>query len=341
MNTHYVVTNREIITSPRKQENYKPVNDEEFIRIDGKELSTENLRFGKYSFDDPDDEGKLEIFKEEDIDTFDPADSSKTLPSDNQFDELYKSMKKAKKGKGEVLIFIHGYKSDLDRSLDTLRKLHYTYAENSDCPVKHIVLFSWPAMKNIFKYRSDARDAKTTGYALGRAIHKVAEFMGKRTENDCGQRIHLMAHSMGNRVLEAMMEQLSDAEEEKLGSLFHEVILVGADVDYDALESPRPLYDLIDICERIHVFYHRKDAALTASQTTKNDFNRLGKYGAKNTGNLPDDIYQYDISHTRDDLTSNIFENQINHWSYYTSSEVVEMIIDVLSDFQEEFKDEG
>jgi esterase/lipase superfamily enzyme len=337
MHTHYVVTNREIISNPKKKKNYRAVNDEEFIRIDGNELSSENLRFGRYTFADPGDNGKLEIFKEEDVDTFDPSDDTKAMPSDAQFEELYESMKAEKKGQGEVMIIIHGYKSDLDKSLYTLRKLHYTYVENPDCPVKFLVLFTWPAMKNLFRYRSDARDARTSGYALGRAIYKMAKFVGHRTKNDCGQRIHLLAHSMGNRVLEAMMEQMSDHDEEVLGSLFHEAILVGADIDYDALESPRPMYDLIDICERIHVFYHRKDAALTASETTKNAYNRLGKYGAKNSGNLTDDVYQYDITHTKDDLTDSIFQDQINHWSYFTSSETVEMIIEVLTDNQDDF----
>ena len=77
------------------------------------------------------------------------------------------------------------------------------------------------------------------------------------------------------------MEQLSDAEEERLNSLFHEVILVGADVDYDTLESPRPMYDLIDICERVHIFYHKRDLALVISENTKKCDEQTWKMGGK------------------------------------------------------------
>ena len=337
MNTHYLVTNREVTTNPRNTKHFRKVNNEEFIRTDGREMSSESLRFGKYMFNDEDDEGNITIYKEPDLEEFKIDDPDEVPPSDEPFDELYKAMGKSERYQGEVLVFIHGFKSDLERSLYTLKKLHKAYVEKDESPIKHIVMFTWPAMGKIFKYRNDARDARTSGYALGRAIHKMADFLGRKTNEDCKQRIHLMAHSMGGQVLEAMLQQLSDAEEEQLNSLFHEVILVGADLDYDALEKPRPLYDLIDICERIHVFYHKKDMALVVSENTKNAMNRLGKCGAKNSRNLADDVYQYDITHTKDDVTHNIIHDNVNHWSYYTSNETIEMIIDVLTDYQEDF----
>ena len=68
MFTHYVVTNREITTKPKNEKKYRAVNEEEFIRKDGKELSSENLRFGKYTFEDENDDGNLTIYKEKDID---------------------------------------------------------------------------------------------------------------------------------------------------------------------------------------------------------------------------------------------------------------------------------
>ncbi len=337
MNTHYIVTNREIISNPKKEKNYRVVNDEEFIRVDGRELASENLRFGKYTFENENDEGKLIIYKEPDLEEFDERSKPVVPPSDEPFKELYEKMGKEERFQGEALVFIHGFKADLDRALGIIRKLHKTYVENPDSPIKHVVMFTWPAMDKIFRYRNDARDARASGYALGRAIKKLADFLQRKAQQDCKQRIHLMAHSMGNRVLEAMMEQLSDAEEERLHSLFHEVILVGADVDYDALESPRPLYDLIDICERVHIFYHKRDLALVISENTKNAMNRLGKWGAKNSNNLPDDVEQYDISHTKDDLTDKFIEKAANHWSFYSSNEAVDMIIDVLTDYQEDF----
>ena len=343
-NTHFIVTNREIIGEPNRKKRYLKVNDDEYIRTDGRELASENLRFGEYSFKDKDDDGKLKIFEEPDLEKQEEmikaGDEEKNddakLPSNEFFKDLYGEMKKKEPCYGEVLIFIHGYNCELSRSLDIIRKLHYRYVENEDCPIDTIVMFTWPAMGKIFKYRNDARDAKASGYALGRAFHKLSDFLKVYVKKNCMQRIHLMAHSMGAQVLEAMMLQLSDKYEERLNNLLSEVVLVGADVARHALESPNPLYDLTDICERVHVFYHRRDRALGLSETTKNAFNRLGKWGAKNSNNLANDVYQYDISHTKDDLGSG-FDDHVNHWSYYTSEETIEMITDVFTDFQEDF----
>lgn len=338
-NTHFIITNREITIRPKNKSNYVKVNQNEYLRTDGRELATENLRFGTVSFKTKRSTPQVEIFEESDYEELSMEMKNSSLPSHTFFRELYTSMKGEEIYCGEVLFFIHGYKSDLDISLETVKKLHYRYVENEDSPIKKIVLFTWPAMGKVLKYRNDARDAKASGYALVRAMRKYSAFLEEyiTKQQDCKQRIHLMAHSMGNRVLHAMMEDLSNDEEQNLNNLFSEAILVGADVAYDVMEKPSPMYDLIDICERIHILYHRKDRALGISETTKNAFNRLGRWGVKNSRNIPDDVFQYDITHVKDDLEKNIFDKAINHWSYYTSSEAVDLIVDILTDYQDDF----
>lgn len=337
MNKHYIITNREIVENKEGSKNYLKVNDKEYLRRDGKELASENLRFGSYSFKDVKDSGTVAIYKESaDVLTSKKIAADK-LPSYSIFKELLDSSLKSEKEQGEILVFVHGYNSDLDNSLKSVRMLHQLYVENDDSPINKIVLFTWPAMSNLLRYRNDARDAQQSGYALGRALQKCLDFLEKiqRVSDDCKQRIHLMAHSMGNSVVEAMMSVLIE-ETINPNNLFSEVFLMAADVDYDAIEKPKSMYDLIDICERIHVFYHKKDKALGMSETTKNAFRRLGKWGPKNTRLLPDDVFQYDMTHTKDDLVKSLIDKLGNHWYYYTSSEAVEMVIDILSDYKDD-----
>jgi esterase/lipase superfamily enzyme len=84
-----------------------------------------------------------------------------------------------------------------------------------------------------------------------------------------------MAHSHGNTLLEAAMQQLSEEDELQLSDYFGQCILLAADVSRDALNAPNPLHDLVDIAEHVQVYYHRHDTALVLSEKTKNPLNPL------------------------------------------------------------------
>lgn len=349
MVTHYIITNRGITS--RKGEGYVPVNDQEFIRVDGDEEARDNLRYGTVTFN-PDSASDLKDFKINILP--EPSDNvltafretgivpgTRELPSRKVFKEIYdagiRADKKSKATKGgetpaHTLVFIHGFKADLKIALNTLRELHNRYVVPHDSPVENIVLFTWPAKANLLKYRDDARDAVKSGYALARSYAAMKDFFKKtfvtERQKQCQQKIHLMCHSMGNRVLESMITSLNEMNVE-VTSTFGEILLVASDIDYDALEKPRPLYRLLDVGERVHVYYHNNDQALGISELTKNAFNRLGRWGAKNTLGLPDDVYQADVTDIRDD--KGLQNRVVHHWYYTNSNTVVNDIIEVLN----------
>jgi len=345
MASHYLITNREVTLTPGQ--NYVRVNNNEYLRIDGKEEARDELRYGTVTFNSNKQGYKIKLipdFSDDELSDHTTKDKNpigKKLGSFMTFDNLYSKGWKAK-DREDVLIFIHGYHSDLDNAVETLKKLHEAYVKNPKSPIKHLVLFSWPARRAILKYRDDARDAVKSGYALARCVSKLKEFFQdyfvKRGRKMCNQKLHIMCHSMGNRVLESMFWQLREIGVE-INSIFGEIVLVGADIDYDTFERPKPFYRLIDICERIHIYFHRHDQALGISELTKNAFNRLGRWGPKNTMDLPDDVYQSDVSDIGDDIG---FKNDVvNHWYYFSSPSVVQDITEVLgggySVFNEDF----
>lgn len=344
---HYIITNREVTT--RRSRNYISVNEKEYMRKDGDEEARHNLRYGTISFD-PKKAKKLKDFDIQIIPEVDESllanyaddkDVSKAkFPSTAIFTELYESGIKASKKSPEgdhirisedILVFVHGFKSDLETAMQTLCELHKRYVEPEDSTIKHLVLFTWPAKKKLLKYRSDAYDAMQSGFALARSMASLREFFKKKFVEErkplCDQKIHLMCHSMGNRVLENMVKGVQDIGLD-INSIFGEILLVGADIDYYALERPNPLYRLIDFGERVHVYYHNKDQALGISELTKNAFNRLGRWGAKNSVNLADDIYQCDVTEIDDD--KGLLHDTVHHWYYTNSPSVVEDIIEVM-----------
>lgn len=351
MTTHYIITNRGITS--RGGKNYLPVNTKEFIRIDGDEEARDNLRYGTITFDAK----KAKKLKDYTINILPDLNGEaltalaesgavpegKKLPSHKIFTELYEKgraiderNKNLDEGDaiahGDILFFIHGYHTDLTILFRTLHELHNQYVVPADSPIAHIVLFTWPAKAQLLKYRDDARDAVKSGYALARSVASLKDFFRKTFlldgKEQCHQKIHMLCHSMGNRVLESMFASLNEMHIE-VNSMFGEIFLMAADVDYDALEKPKPLYRLLDMGERIHVYYHHKDQALGISELTKNAFNRLGRWGAKNTLALPDDIYQSDVSDIRDD--EGFINDTVNHWYYFTSPSVVQDVKDVMN----------
>lgn len=331
--THYLITNRLVEVK----------NGKEVIRSDGKEEAQDELRYGRVTFDPSKKKPNFDIdlfedLTEEEAKTYyetGQLPTGKQLGSHVLFEDLYTKMVNVEPNEAaDVLVFVHGFKSDLDGTLETLHELHEKYVMHPDSPIKHIIMFTWPARSNVLRYRDDARDAVKSGYALARSYQFLKSiyqevFAGRRHRRPlCKQRMHLMCHSMGNRVLESMFRELM-FQHIQINTIFSQVFLVGADIDWDALEQPNPLYALTDICERAHVYFHRNDQALGVSEHTKNEFNRLGRWGAKNSSRLADDIFQSDVSDIGDD--DKLINEIIHHWYYYNSPTVVNDIVAVMN----------
>lgn len=344
---HYLVTNRMVTTT--KEKHSVKVNAREYLLTSGAEEAQDNLRYGEFSFEP----GRIRSLNDFDITLHEDLTEKQQeeyrdkekLPKDFQFgsrkvfDEIHADGMANTDTKGDVLVFIHGFNNDLLGALQTVAKLHQRYVVPEGSPIKHIVLFTWPSRENLLKYRDDARDAVKSGYALARALMKLGEQFNRLIRDAmrrdrspanafCDYRLHLMCHSMGNRVCEAMMTELK-AMDKRPNNMFGEILLMAADVDDDVLDENKPMHELISLGERVHVYYHNNDGALSISEKTKNAFNRLGRWGARRTLPLPDDVHQADVSHVGDEET--LREQVAHHWYYLNSKQVATDVIDVLN----------
>lgn len=356
MATHYLITNREVSSTPLKGS--IKVNAKEYLRTDGAEEAQDNLRYGEVRFTNAVAERvalggrrlelsdvKITLYPDlhrteyERPQAYEDRAQKFKFGSQRMFERLHAEglQEHGDDHAGDILVFIHGFNNDLREAMETLAQLHHRYVRKGS-PIKTIVLFTWPARKNLLKYRDDARDAVKSGYALARALMKLrAQFRELvRSENEmCEHKLHFMCHSMGNRVAEAMMTELL-VENVKPHNMFGEILLMAADVDDDCMEPRKPMHELVSLGERIHIYYHNKDQALGISETTKNAFNRLGRWGARRTLPLPDDVYQADVTYVGDqDMKGlkNLFSTEalVNHWYYLKSEAVVSDVISVLN----------
>lgn len=211
------------------------------------------------------------------------------------FAELYHAMRNAPEGKGDALVFIHGFNYSWADSLRHLLSLVRVYAEPEASPVSHVVYFSWPSWGSKLRYPSDQEIAQPAGQTFGRLFGKVVQFYrdafvptrpaeegepAREALTFCGRRLHLAAHSMGNQVLGEFMPSIVGVHSQRV-PVFAQTLLLNADEDWTALEPGRPLHELPGYSDRIHVYNHRDDDALLISEATKNTERRLGRHGPR------------------------------------------------------------
>lgn len=208
------------------------------------------------------------------------------------FGELYRDMRAAPSGKGDALVFIHGYNYSWEDSLRHLQRLIRVYAEPAASPISHVIYFSWPSRGQIERYRSDQEIALPAGLNFGRLFAKVVQFFrdafrpsraGAASTDPlgfCGKRLHVAAHSMGAQVLDTFIQSIVAVPSLRV-PIFSQALLLNADLDWTGLERGNALHDLPSYADRIHVYNHRDDDALLISETTKNGERRLGRHGPR------------------------------------------------------------
>lgn len=323
---HYFITNREIILKNRK----------ETIRPDGKERAGDNLRFGTYDmgnkeftiFPEPNSEADL-VYR-----NLKPDGNTNNLKGSSRFfKELYDAMSEdaPDAAEGDTLVFIHGFNTNLKSVEEAFESLHKHYVLPGDNPIKHLVILTWPGQKRDIPlhYRNDALDAERSGMAFARGMEKLLDFffqfLSPKTGNpDCGRKIHLMAHSMGNRVLKHMILELLK-NRKNLPEIFKSIHLVAADVEYDIFEKEGAFAQLLDMGDKISIYYHEGDNVLDISKFTKNFTNRLGRYGRKRKNQGIPEIEDFNCTDFPQDL-GDVIERKGDHWYYYTSRKAIQLI---------------
>ncbi|MGH1518292.1 alpha/beta hydrolase [Chryseobacterium sp. JK1] len=242
------------------------------------------------------------------------------------FYELYKNMSSTK-DRSDVLIFIHGYAYTFDDELKAILDLKKIFIDNPASPIEHILFISWPASSSLvpLTYFDDKASSINSGNSLLRLFYFYTQFLkdifSNRDLAPCNQRIHLMAHSMGNRVLQSMLYSF---KRENILRVIDQVLLLNADVSYKVFEDSEDSFNKLPLlANRISVYLNRQDVILGISQFTKNILTpRLGKNGPSDIIQYKDTVSIIDCTFVKDDLLSGLKFDVGNHWGYLSSSQV-------------------
>ena len=241
--------------------------------------------------------------------------------------EIYQQiLHKMRKHSRDTLAYVHGFGFSFKETLSYAAELKTCYSRNS----LNVFVFSWPGdgeMVPFLSYYRDRDDAKASGAAIARTFLKLRDFLvGKTPEEACNQRLHLLAHSMGNYALRHAIQDIRSEIGNEIPRLFDNVFLVAADEDDDALEHDHKMRLLPRMGRMVHLYFNPDDRALLISNNTKGNPDRLGSDGPRLVDDLPRKVVLIDckdVGYPGDDI-------QV-HQYYRKSLEVIADINAVLA----------
>ena len=226
----------------------------------------------------------------------------------------------------DTIVFIHGYNVSFREALTSAAKLKRHFSNDNHGPSANIILFSWPSdgsMMPYIAYANDRQDAAASGPAFARGLLKLGDFLrGMTPEQACGQRIHLVAHSMGNYVLRHTLREYVAHSQDGPPRLFDQVFLMAADEDDDAFEHEYKLKLLPRLAKRVNVYFNNHDMAMAVSDKTKGNPDRLGDDGPRIPRAVPGKVSLIDCTDAVDGL--------VEHSYFLDTPEVVDDMQQVL-----------
>lgn len=165
----------------------------------------------------------------------------------------------------DVLLFIHGFNVNFKEALMRTAQLGF------DLNFKGAVTaFSWPSVGNLLGYEADCSTADASSQYL-------CDFIKLLTNGDINK-LHIIAHSMGNVVLTKALEKLK-IEGNYPNKIINQIILAAPDIDKDVFVNQ--IMPAIKSDIRLTLYASKKDNALFASKKLRYNYPRAGD-GGKN-----------------------------------------------------------
>jgi len=144
----------------------------------------------------------------------------RTIKPRNEFYEELAALV-AKSENKEAFVFIHGFRVAFDDAVYRTAQIAYDLGFPG-APV----LYSWPSNGKLYEYTADINNNDWTMPHLQDFLLDFCRQSGART-------VHLIAHSMGNRVLCNALNQLATKTASVPMPLFNQVVLTAPDIDAD------------------------------------------------------------------------------------------------------------
>jgi esterase/lipase superfamily enzyme len=161
----------------------------------------------------------------------------------------------------DAVVFIHGYNVSFNEA--ALRAAQIGF----DLQVRGAMAFySWASRGTLAGYAADEA-------AIELDEKPIADFLCDMALRSGARKVHVIAHSMGNRVVLRAMDQIARQAEKRSGVRFGQVILAAADVDTRKFNELCSAYG--QLSERTTLYVSTRDLAIESSRWL-HDFPRAG-----------------------------------------------------------------
>lgn len=243
-----------------------------------------------------------------------------------------------------VTFFVHGYNVGWQASSISYQNLcTRLFAGNASLGL--CVSFDWPSYGNILGYYPDRAHARVCAQDLTDVLSDLYDCLLKKQseaiddpDKACKAKVSMIAHSMGNYVLQkAMRGAWTRNNQPLLASLLNQLIMVAADVDNDLFDAGAPDNTdgeaIVNLTYRITALYSGKDSVLGVSAGLKHfGTRRLGRSGLANrpplSAQLPatDNVWDVDCSSF---FAPSLKGNAI-HGAYFDTPKVIDLMRAIL-----------
>lgn len=236
-----------------------------------------------------------------------------------------------------LTLFIHGFNNSWAEAAGRYEQI-CTSLFDTDRPLGICVLFTWPSGGLPTDYLPDRGEAEATAPDLAEVLDQLHDWMAlkqKQAAKDpakaCRAKTSIIAHSMGNFVLQkAMQAAWTRANRPLLLSLVNQLLMVAADVDNNLFGSGEQQTGsdgdaIANLCYRVTALYTGRDPVLGVSAGLKHfGKRRLGRSGLDGSLPVPDNVWAQDCSALIPPEAHDI------HSSYFQAPKVIQLMDEIL-----------
>jgi len=206
-------------------------------------------------------------------------------------------------------LFVHGYNTSWKDAIADYGKI-WTNLFSREADLGMCVLFSWPSEGLRLGYYPDRLMAREVAPDLADVLNRLYERLADQQESTarnqrhaCFTKTSMIAHSMGNFVLQKAMQLAWTRQNQPLlSSLLNQLLMVAADVDNDLFKGGETVDQsdgdaIANLCYRISVLFTGRDPVLGLSAGLKHfGKRRLGRSGLADPCAVSDNVWQVDCS---------------------------------------------
>jgi len=169
---------------------------------------------------------------------------------------------KSRFGSGDLVIYIHGYNTTFENAAKRTAQIAFDYGFQG-VPL----MFSWPSDGKLVSYPSDRED-------IAWSVNHIEQFFNDVLAKTRSERVHLIAHSLGNQGLIAALNTMALRRGGEGPPIFENIILSAPDFDAELFQQQIAPFT-ISLARRWTLYTSKKDGILNIS-TSFNSAWRLG-----------------------------------------------------------------